>query len=92
MMLKAQPGSTCTAAGRAPAGASQRWNAAPAAESSSATRGTAMRSPTCATVCAAEASRKKSLASASAIMPASSSPVQEGASGATTTPARSAPR
>ena len=65
--------------------------ARPAAEASSAIRGAGIFPVTGSSVFATPASRKSSFAPASAAMPASSSAVHEGARGATTTPARSAP-
>src|SRR5438552_2041306 len=92
MMLKAQSGSGLTGFGRAPIGASQDWSDAPAGDSSRAMRFAAILAAAVSSVAATVASRKNSLAPASAAMPASSSAVHEGASGATTAPARSAPR
>ena len=91
MMLKAVPGCTSAGSGVAPSGASQSTSERPMAEPSSATRA---MPPGCAgpITSAAPASAKRMRASASEIMRARLAGVEPGASGATATPARSAPR
>ena len=75
---------------RRPSCASQASNASPAEEPSSATDRTAIGAGFWAS--ATPASRKNSLAPQSATMPAMASGVEDGAIGATATPARKPPR
>ncbi len=90
MMLNGQSGCTSTGAGVAPAGSSQASKARPGAMPSSETqREGSARSPSAAS---AAASTNSSLACASPSIDAKLSGVTDGASGATTTPARRAPR
>ena len=90
MMLKGQPGCGVTGCGRLPGGASQCSRSRPAVEPSSVMRG--MPSGSGAISSAAAASANNSIAPASSIMRARLAGVAPGASGATATPARSAPR
>ena len=91
MMLNASAGAISTGAGRAPPGARHCEKGSPAAESSSAIR-LIEKPPALARLAAVDASRKRCVAPLSMTMPASCSAVDDGASGETTTPARSAPR
>ncbi|MCY1219100.1 hypothetical protein D9M72_310620 [compost metagenome] len=76
-----------------PAGASQAWYGWPASLPSSVTMGVAASWPrTGCSTSATVASVNRMRAPASATMPARLSGVDDGASGATTTPARTAPR
>jgi hypothetical protein len=92
MMLNGQSGRIATGFGWLPAGASQFEKRVPAADSSSAIQGTAIRVRTGASSAATAASTKNRRASALAAMSAMVCGVEEGASGATATPARRAPR
>ena len=91
MMLKGQAGSIATGAGWLPVAASQSASGRPTADPSRDIRGT-VPSPALPTVSAELVSVNSTLAPASASMRANASGVLPGASGATTTPARSAPR
>lgn len=92
-MLNGCPGAMVTGAGRAPTGSSQASNAAPAAADPSSAMGLAeIRSRTGARCAATPASRNRRGAPQSAIMAASCSGVEEGASGAAATPTRNAAR
>jgi hypothetical protein len=91
MMLKGQPGSIATGAGWLPGAASQSSSGWPAAEPSRDMHGTDP-DPALPTVSAEPASVNSRRAPASTSMRANASGVLPGASGATTTPARSAPR
>lgn len=94
MMLNGCSGPTSTGCGAAPSGASHSIHGVPAPASSSATSGSApapsiTAGGTAALPCASANSRR---AWASPSMDAMASGVTDGASGATTTPARRAPR
>ena len=91
MMLKAQSGAGVTVMNGAPRGASQASRLRPASEASRAMRATdAPRAA--AKASAVPASTKSSFAPASSSMAARLSLLPPGASGATATPARKAPR
>lgn len=89
MMLNAAAGSTLTGAGCAPSGASQSSKAPPGATPSSEMH---CRPASAGTRSWAALSRNRWRAWASRSMEARLSAVDDGASGATTTPARRAPR
>ena len=90
MMLKVQSGAIATAAGRAPWGAIQCVKGSPAEPSSSETRGQA--EATESKVSRVDSSRNSTCAPQSVTIAARLAGVEDGASGATATPARSAPR
>ena len=90
MMLNAQPGSISTAGAVAPSGASQASKGWPTSEPSRDTFGAA--TATSPISLATAASTKKILAPESAIITPRLSAVDEGANGATATPARRAPK
>ena len=92
-MLNGIAGRISTGRGVLPAGASQRSNGVPSASSSSATsEGAAPPLASPARTGAALASTNSSRASASPTIERKLAGVTDAASGATTTPARSAPR
>src|SRR6266568_2698262 len=91
-MLNTQSGSIATAAGFAPLAAHQALNGRPAAPSSSATRNTNGPTSAVAIAAAAAASMNSTLAPQSFSIAAKSVGVDDGANGATATPARNAPR
>jgi hypothetical protein len=90
MMLKGHSGRISTGAGIAGAGISQSSNLRPGAWPSNEMQGTAGAASPRARSAAASASSRRGCASAS--IEAKLCGVTEGASGATATPARSAPR
>src|SRR5262245_44747983 len=92
MMLKALPGSILTTAGTAPGGASHVSSDSAREVLSSATSFEATGGRAEANRLETSASRKRILASQSATNAATVVAVDDGASGATATPARSAPR
>ena len=89
MMLKVQSGAMATGDGFAPTGASQWLRLSPARSSSSEIVG--QGSSRVSKISRVVASRNSSLAAQSAIIAARLAGVEEGARGATTTPARRAP-
>jgi hypothetical protein len=89
--VEGQPGSTATGAGWLPGAASQSSSGWPAADPSSATRGTAPQSGIAHRLGRAGVGEQHPRARVGS-MRAKASGVLPGASGATTTPARSAPR
>ena len=91
MMLKAQSGLGFTSLKVVPAGATQSLSCWPTGEPSSETRGM-FNASAAFTASPVASSVKRIFTSASVSMPCSCSGVDPGASGATTTPARSAPR
>src|SRR6187549_3308627 len=91
MMLNGQSGPGATGAGTVPAGASQSSNGRPALDPSRPIRGTS-GAVVPGKLAAVPASTNSSFAPESASMPARLFAVSPGASGATTAPARSAPR
>jgi hypothetical protein len=88
MMLKGQSGCSSSGAGFVPGGASQSSSGVPLSVAFSAT----VRTCTPCISGNAAASANSSRACESASIEANCSPVTDGASGATATPARSAPR
>jgi hypothetical protein len=92
MMLNTHSGSTWTGAGFAPSAAHQARNDRPASPSSSAMRRTVGTTSAVAIAAAVAPSMNSSLAPESLTIAAKSCGVEDGASGATATPARNAPR
>src|SRR5262245_24101659 len=92
MMLNAASGSTVTGAGVLSSGASHACTAVPAAPPSMLTSLSPAGSACPASAEATGASRNRIVAALSASIVTSASGVEDGASGATATPARNAPR